>query len=253
MRGRTCAVAMVAALCWTMPAAGQERVLSERPVFTPYTQKPELRSLEETVALLDAMYPSQLREAGIGGTAIVWFLIDRTGEVKRTVLFQSSGFDALDEAALRVAAEMRFTPALNRDRPVDVWVQIPVTFKADARPRRADRLLEQPTPVDVSEGPMFTPYTEAPSLTNQEVVTAALQAAYPPLLRDAGIGGTANVWFLVDEEGRVVRIQIARTSGHEALDQAALAVARTMEFKPARNRGEKVRAWMQVPIRFASK
>ncbi len=41
-----------------------------------------------------------------------------------------SGYPALDEAAQRVARMMRFSPALNRDQPVAVWVQIPITFSS---------------------------------------------------------------------------------------------------------------------------
>lgn len=247
----TCVVAAAACLGGAAPALAQQTAVSERPAFTPYTKAPELRSVTETAAALKAMYPSQLREAGIGGTAIVWLFIERTGEVAKTELFRSSGFDALDAAALRVAEDMEFTPALNRDRAVDVWVQVPVKFTAGER-NGADRGRAR-APDDFTVAPTFTPYTERPELSNQAVVAAALQAMYPPLLRDAGIGGTANVWFLIDEHGTVVKTQIARSSGHKALDLAALSVATTMEFHPARNRGDDVQAWVQVPITFSSK
>ena len=45
-------------------------------------------------------------------------------------LFRSSGHDALDEAAAKVAEIMQFSPALNRDQKVQVWVQIPITFSS---------------------------------------------------------------------------------------------------------------------------
>jgi TonB family protein len=50
--------------------------------------------------------------------------------VVRTQLSRSSGHPPLDEAALVVAATMRFSPAMNRDRPVPVWVEIPIVFSA---------------------------------------------------------------------------------------------------------------------------
>ena len=37
---------------------------------------------------------------------------------------------ALDEAALNVAQSMKFSPAMNRDRRVNVWVEIPIVFTA---------------------------------------------------------------------------------------------------------------------------
>jgi len=41
---------------------------------------------------------------------------------------QSSGHTQLDEAALRVADVFRFSPALNREMIVRVWIEIPITF-----------------------------------------------------------------------------------------------------------------------------
>ena len=84
----------------------------------------------------------------------------------------------------------------------------------------------------------------------QLAVARALEAAYPPLLRDRGISGTTKVWFFVDERGRVQRIQIDESSGNRQLDQAALTVARTIEFSPAMNKGEEVPVWISLPITF---
>ena len=41
---------------------------------------------------------------------------------------RSSRHEALDDAALKVAEVYRFSPALNRDQPVAVWVAFPITF-----------------------------------------------------------------------------------------------------------------------------
>lgn len=258
MRRLVWGVAAGLAVVVAAPAAAQQTDVLERPVFTPFTKKPELRSAVETREALEAMYPPLLREAGIGGTAVFWLFIDRAGDVQKVQLFRSSGYDELDAAGARVAEGMRFTPALNRDRAVDVWVQVPVAFIAEGRSagereRRSAGGAAQGAGSDITAAPAFTPYTQAPELTNHQEVSRALQVAYPPLLRDAGIGGTAQVWFLIDEAGAVVKLQVARTSGHEALDRAALSVAQTMRFHPARNRGDDVMVWVQIPVTFASK
>lgn len=102
-----------------------------------------------------------------------------------------------------------------------------------------------------SAGPAFTPYTVGPSLQNREEVSRALEREYPPMLRDAGIGGTVVVWLFVDEEGRVTDTQVHTTSGHERLDGAALTVAGLMRFTPALNRDTKVAVWVSLPVTFA--
>jgi protein TonB len=100
------------------------------PTFTPYTVSPELRNRREVGQALVKLYPKLLRESGIGGTVLVWFFIDETGKVRKAQLKEKSGYPALDEAALRVADIMEFTPALNRDRKVAVWVSLPIEFSS---------------------------------------------------------------------------------------------------------------------------
>lgn len=104
--------------------------------------------------------------------------------------------------------------------------------------------------VDLSAGPAFTPYTVGPEITNRGEVQRALTNEYPPLLRDAGIGGTVLVWFYIDENGRVIDTQVNQGSGHAQLDQAALKVADIMRFSPALNRDKRVPVWVSFPITF---
>jgi protein TonB len=100
--------------------------------------------------------------------------------------------------------------------------------------------------------PHFTPMTVRPALTNAGVVTDALLREYPVLLRDAGIGGTPVVWIHIATTGQVDDARVFESSGFEALDQAALNVARAMTFSPAMNGDVVTDAWVQIPIRFAA-
>ncbi len=236
--------------------------LMDGPVFTPYTQAPELRNREAVTRTLQASYPPLLRDAGIGGRALVWFLIDQTGKVVKTQLRESSGHEALDQAALHVARTMEFEPARNRGEPVAVWVALPITFNVDGldtRPSRESAVVRElpalppPRPDRVGDEPAFTPYAQAPELRNREEVMRALQEHYPALLRDAGIGGRVVVWFFIDKTGKVIDTRLRESSGHEELDEAALQVARLMEFEPAKNRGEPVGIWIALPVTFGVK
>jgi TonB family protein len=239
------------------------------PSFTPMTVRPQLRNAMEVQQALMRNYPPLLRDAGIGGQAAIWFFIDAEGVVQDTRISQSSGYDALDQAALAVARVMEFTPAYNRDVRVPVWIALPIRFEVTRAPapaspeadvparQSAGQPLGQPTRPDATEaarpeeGPVFTPMTVRPQLTNSREVQQALQGHYPPLLRDAGIGGTAMVWVFIDETGRVRDARLNATSGYDALDQAALRVTELMQFTAARNRDEPVPVWVALPITFA--
>jgi protein TonB len=95
------------------------------------------------------------------------------------------------------------------------------------------------------------PYTTGPQLENRAEVVTALEREYPPLLRDAGIGGTTRVRLFVDERGQATNGIIDVTSGHEALDQAALRVGTQFRFRPALDGDKPVAVWLTIPITFS--
>ena len=120
-------------------------------------------------------------------------------------------------------------------------------------PRRRESVVQQrvePSEPDITAAPTFTPFTVAPSIRNRAEVVRAMEREYPALLRDAGIGGTVTVYFFIDENGRVVDFQVNESSGHQALDDAAIAVADIYRFTPALNRDKKVPVWVSFPITF---
>ena len=105
------------------------RDISEAPTFTPFTLAPQILNRDEVIEAMEANYPVLLKASGIGGIVRVFFFIDAEGHVQSTRLDQTSGYGLLDEAALAVADTYRFSPAVNRDTPVPVWVSFPITFQ----------------------------------------------------------------------------------------------------------------------------
>lgn len=106
---------------------------------------------------------------------------------------------------------------------------------------------------DISAAPVFTPFTVRPDIKNRSEIARAMEREYPPLLRDAGIGGTVNVWFFIDETGEVQRVMVTESSGHKALDDAAVKVGEIIEFTPALNRDKQVPVWISLPITFTTR
>jgi TonB family protein len=100
------------------------------PRFTPMTVRPMLMNASEVSSAMSREYPPVLRDAGIGGVPLLWLHIDETGAVDGTRIHESSGYGALDEAAMRVARAMRFVPAQNDEGITDAWVQLPIRFQA---------------------------------------------------------------------------------------------------------------------------
>ena len=112
-----------------LPPTKEAPDISVAPVFTPMTVRPEIRNRAEIQQALMTEYPAMLRNTGIGGTVEVWFFISKEGRVLDRRVFESSGYVQLDEAALKVADVFRFTPALNREKIVQVWIRFPIEFQ----------------------------------------------------------------------------------------------------------------------------
>ena len=76
-------------------------------------------------------YPQALLEQGIEGRVLLRLFVDSTGRLltDSTRIAESSGYPALDSAALRGAAGLRFSPALRHGQPVAAPFLQPVHFR----------------------------------------------------------------------------------------------------------------------------
>ncbi|MGH7457918.1 MAG: energy transducer TonB [Longimicrobiaceae bacterium] len=111
------------------PPSGQTDI-SAQPVFTPYDVKPEF-DRARMQRLLEREWPQTLKDAGIGGQAVLHVFVTANGNVGNTKIMDSSGYPELDRAAEKVLRQTKFTPALSRDTKVPVWIQLPVTFRLE--------------------------------------------------------------------------------------------------------------------------
>lgn len=74
-------------------------------------------------------YPRIARRKGYQGTVILEVLVDQNGRVEDLRIFQSSGYPSLDDAASASVFKWAFLPGMRENKPVDMWVKIPVRFQ----------------------------------------------------------------------------------------------------------------------------
>ncbi len=92
-----------------------------------------VENMPEMIGGLDALqraivYPEIARRAGIQGRVVVQIVIDTEGHPRNPQIVRSVG-GGLDEAAIKAVMQMRFTPGMQRGRPVNVQYTIPVQFR----------------------------------------------------------------------------------------------------------------------------
>ena len=108
--------------------------LSESPQSVAHTVKPQLLNLDEVAAAIEKEYSVLLMDAGVGDTATVHLFVETTGEVANALVKESSRHIALDEVALRVGRVARFSPAMNNDEVVAVWIPLHITYTGNPPP-----------------------------------------------------------------------------------------------------------------------
>ena len=111
----------------------------EETEFTGWEREPELPELDvpdfvpydtppQPIKMVKPEYPTFARKAGLEGKVVLQLLVDLDGKVLKAKVIVSD-HEVLSQAAIQAAMKSRFSPALQRDKPVRVWVAQPFEFR----------------------------------------------------------------------------------------------------------------------------
>jgi len=96
--------------------------------FVDYDTPPQ--PLEGFAAIQkNLVYPKADKEAGHQGTVIVQAYVDENGDVTEATVKESPGWEGLDKAAIDAIKQTKFKPALKGEKPVAVYIAVPVKFE----------------------------------------------------------------------------------------------------------------------------
>ncbi len=111
------------------PPPPEQNLADESYTFIPYDEPPQM--IGGMAALLKKLeYPELARKAGIEGMVIIGVLVDEKGNSVKTQVLKSDGSKlGFEEAAQKALMQMKWKPAFQRDKPVKVWISIPVRFR----------------------------------------------------------------------------------------------------------------------------
>ncbi len=126
----------------TGPTTAITNVTSERPVAAPAPVAAAPKPVEhEVVKVLPSTqgkgaritqpeYPPASRRAGEAGTVTLAAFVQADGRPSEVKVVKSSGFEKLDEAAVKeVQRNWRFVPGKEDGKPVAMWHTFAVTFR----------------------------------------------------------------------------------------------------------------------------
>ena len=130
-------------------------------------------------------------------------------------------------------------PVIEAPKPVPVPEPVPEVLPPPAPPVVAEAPKPAPPPPPPPTPPRPADYLNNPKPT------------YPALSKRLGEQGIVRLNILVNPDGSVARLEIAKSSGYPRLDEVAMkTVQSSWKFEPARQAGKPVSAWVIVPIEF---
>jgi protein TonB len=131
-------------------------------------------------------YPPALYAQKVQGNVTLRIFIDREGAIvpDSTRIAETSGFTALDSAAMKGSRDLKFEPAKTQGQPVPVSILLPVFFRhPDAPPLAGDSII-------VRDSSTATASTTAKSTNTSKADTGKASAsnttAKPPVRKATG-------------------------------------------------------------------
>jgi TonB family protein len=180
------------------------------------------------------IYPYAMRRSGLRGEVVVDFIVDIEGNVRRANVIRSLN-PAFDQPALDAVNEWVFEPGRKNGVPVFTHMQVPVVFSLYSE-------------ADGGNGPLVVESRGKPSTLPEDVrvdvepkIRGLVSPVFPLEELRGDISGSAQVNYVVNEEGSVVMTKVAAADRPE-FGLALQAAVERFEFDPALKNGRPNRA-----------
>ena len=148
-------------------------------------------------------------EEGVTGVS---FRIDQEGHVKDVIVSKSSGHDVLDKAAIACVSGWTYKPATQSGHPVEV-----------TRTANFDWILPK-SPMPIGDHDCRS---EARKLSSDRSI---------------------SIQFIVGTDGHVKNVQLSRSSGDTAIDQALIGCVETWQYQPGTKLGQPSEFTEMMPL-----
>lgn len=199
----------------------------------------------------EVKYPEEAKKKGIQGRVYVSFVVSKEGKIKDSKIARGVN-PLLDKEALRVmnALDKTWKPGKQRGTAVNIEYTVPIIFALD-KDKKTD--CDKAARVN-KNGDVYFIVDEMPNFPGGDNALRkyiAENVKYPGIAKKEGIQGKVYVTFVVDVDGSVSDVKIAR-GVDPSLDKESLRVISSLpKWKPGKEKGKAVKVQYTVPITFA--
>ena len=116
-----------------LPTANMQAKESAQKVFDAVEEMPKFKGGDRAMLeylMMNVKYPESAVKAKQQGNAIVGFVVGKDGTVSDVHIVKSTGYDVLDNEAMRVVKSMpAWEPGKQKGKHVNVKYNVPIRFK----------------------------------------------------------------------------------------------------------------------------
>ena len=233
-------------ICCLLFALQQSRAQNNndipKEVFTYVEQMPEFPGGEQALYKFlsdNIVYPIAAKEQGLEGKVYIKFIVSETGEIMNPASMKPSPKMLEDEAIRVIKAMPKWRPGKQNGRAVNVFFQLPVTFRlGENNYLKKDDVVFQ----TVEQHPSFPGGPDKMKLffEQKKLFVDTKFTAY-----------AADISFKIDETGKAVDLKIITTVSKKFEKKIRRAFEEMPLWTPARING-KIVAW-NLKLRLLSK
>jgi TonB family protein len=188
-------------------------------------------------------YPVEARQKNVQGKVFCSFIVEKDGSISGLKVVRGIGSGA-DEEAIRVLSAMpKWEPGTQNGANVRQLYTVPISFSLSDTPAKPVNDTEVFTAVEQSA--MFPGGMDAFSRYLSKTIR------YPMEAREKRIQGKVLLNFIVEKDGSISDIRVARETGGGLSDEAVRVVKQSPRWVPAMQNGVPVRQRYTTPISFS--
>jgi len=200
-------------------------------------------------------YPEEAKEKEIQGRVFIGFVVEKDGSVSNVKVLRGIG-GGCDEEAVRVIKGMpKWKPGMQKGKPVRVSYQIPINFKLDddAQTKSAKKTEANKPDMKPDKNGVYQICEQMPQFPGgekgmMEFVTKNI--AYPQEARDKEIEGRVFVRFVIEKDGSVSDVKVAKGIGGGCDEEAVRVVKAMPKWIPGKQDDKPVRVSYTMPFFF---
>ena len=193
-------------------------------------------------------YPSEVPAKEIQGMTVLAMVIDANGIPAHIQVLHTHG-DAFDHASTATVKHSVFEPGRLTDKPVPVWIDIRVVFRAN-RSQTVPEVLITERDLPVPDASKFEDKYHNPLSYTPPFPIHTVDADFADPFTNHPYVQAAIVSVLVGEDGLPKDVRVVRGLGF-GLDKKAEAAVWQYRFFPATKKGQPIAARREVMVDFA--